>query len=136
MRGNVVDMAIGVIIGGAFGKIVSSLVSDIAMPVLGLVTNNVDFNNLFIVHSKHEGTFPTLKSAQDAGVITLNYGMFLGNVFDFLLIAIVLFFFVKMINRFRAQAEEKVTTKKCTYCFTDIPIEAIKCPHCTADLKG
>lgn len=134
MRGNVMDMAIGVIIGGAFGKIVSSLVSDVVMPVLGLFTNNVDFNNLFIVLSDHKGSFNTLKSAQDAGAVTLNYGMFLGNIFNFLIIAFVIFLFVKSINRFKTQ--EEATTKECTYCAMTIPLAAIKCPNCTADLKS
>lgn len=133
MRGNVVDMAVGVIIGSAFGSIVSSLVSDIAMPILGLITNNVDFNNLFVVLSNHPEHYPTLKSAQDAGVVTVNYGIFIGNVINFLLIAFVLFFLVKTINRFKEQ--EKATTKNCTFCTMSIPITAVKCPNCTADLN-
>ncbi len=137
LRGNVLDMAVGVIIGGAFGKIVSSLVSDILMPPLGLLLGKVDFASLFIDLS---GTQPaSLAAAKQAGVPTVNYGLFLQALVDFLIIAFVIFLLIKQVNRILAQPEEKPaapTTKECPRCCSVIPIKATKCAQCTAELKA
>ena len=137
MRGNVLDMAVGVIVGGAFGKIVSSLVSDILMPPLGLVVGRVDFSSLFIDLS---GTHPaSLAAAKQAGAPTINYGVFLQSLLDFLIIAFLIFVLIKQINRILAQPEEKPaapTTKECPRCCSAIPIRATKCAHCTSELKA
>jgi len=139
MRGNVIDMAIGVVIGGAFGVIVKSLVDDILMPILGLLLGNADFTNLFFV--LREGTvggpYETLALAQEAGAVTVNYGLFINAVVGFLIIAFAIFLLIKGINRLHREEEalpEEPTTKACTYCFTDIPIEAKRCPNCTSEL--
>ena len=136
MRGNVLDMAVGIIIGGAFGKIVSSMVSDILMPPIGLLLGKVDFSSLFINLSGQ--TYPSLKAAKDAGAPTVNYGVFLQTVLDFLVIALVIFLLVKHVNRLFAKPEapDKPTTKECPYCASSIPSKARKCAHCTADLKA
>ena len=136
MRGNVLDMAIGVIIGGAFGKIVSSFVADMLMPVIGLLLGKVDFSNLFIVLSLHPQKFNTLKEAQAAGAITLNYGQFIGAIFDFSIIAMALFLLVKMVNKMKKPVTAEATTKPCPYCFMDIPLKAIRCPYCIEDLEN
>lgn len=137
MRGNVVDMAVGVIIGGAFGKIVSSMVSDILMPPLGLVLGRVDFASLFFDLS---GTHPaSLAAAKEAGVPTINYGVFLQTLLDFLIIAFVIFVLVKQVNRIMRQPEPATaapTTKECPRCCSVIPIKATKCAHCTTELKA
>ena len=133
MKGNVIDLAVGVIIGGAFGKIVSSLVSDIIMPLIGLVLGKLDFANLFIVLG--DGNFKTLDEARKAGVATLNYGLFINNILDFLIIAFAIFMVIKQINRIPRKKEEAVVkTKACKYCFSAIHIDASKCPHCTSEL--
>ncbi len=131
MRGNVLDMAIGVIIGGAFGKIVTSLVSDLLMPPIGLLMGKVDFSSLFLNLS---GTpQPSLTAAKAAGAPTVNYGVFLQTVFDFIIIAFVIFLLVKQINRLKKPEPAAVpTTKDCPYCFSTIPIKATKCAHCTS----
>jgi large conductance mechanosensitive channel len=133
MKGNVLDMAIGVIIGGAFGKIVSSLVSDVLMPPIGLLMGKVDFSSLFINLS---GTpQPSLAAAKAAGAPTLNYGVFLQTVFDFIIIAFVIFLLVKQVNRFRKEPPAgPPTTKDCPHCLSTIPIRASKCAHCTSAL--
>lgn len=136
MKGNVADLAIGVIIGGAFGKIVTSLVNDIIMPVIGLLVGGVDFTNWFI--SLDGNTYSTLAAAQEAGAATLNYGLFLNAILDFLIIAFSIFLVIKQLNKFKkkeAVVEAKPTTKACIYCKTDIPIEAVRCPHCTSNLE-
>jgi large conductance mechanosensitive channel len=138
MKGNVVDLAVGVIIGGAFGKIVSSLVSDIIMPVVGLLVGNVDFKNWFLpLDPKYINTFKTLEEAKAAGVPTMNFGIFLNNVLDFLIVAFSIFIVIKQINRFTKKKEQPVSvkTKLCKYCYSTIHIEACKCPHCTSDLR-
>ncbi len=134
MKGNVVDLAVGVIIGGAFGKIVTSLVNDIIMPLVGLLLGKVDFSNLFIAFG--DGTFKTLEEAKEAGVATLNYGLFINSIIDFLIISFSIFIVVKQVNRFAKKKEKAapVTTKKCTYCYSDIHIDATRCPHCTSSL--
>jgi large conductance mechanosensitive channel len=130
-RGSVIDLAVGVIIGAAFGKIVTSLVSDIIMPPIGLVLGHVDFSNLFVsLSDKH---YDSLAAAKQAGAPTLNYGLFINNVIDFAIVAFVIFLMVKQINRFTAKPA--VTTKDCPCCCTAIPLKAIKCPHCTTDIK-
>ena len=139
MKGNVLDLAVGVIIGGAFGKIVSSLVSDIITPLIGLLLGNVDFSNLFIALG--DGKFKTIAEAKEVGVATLNYGLFLNNVFDFLIIAFSIFVVIKQINRLTNLAKKKeapapVKTKLCSYCFSEIHKDASRCPHCTAELKS
>jgi large conductance mechanosensitive channel len=133
MRGNVLDMAIGVIIGGAFGKIVSSLVSDVLMPPLGLLMGKVDFSSLFLNLS---GTSqPSLTAAKAAGAPTINYGVFLQTVFDFIIIAFVIFMIVKQVNRFnKPEAPAAPTTKDCPQCLSTIPIKATKCAHCTSNV--
>ena len=133
MKGSVMDLAVGVIIGGAFGKIVTSLVNDIIMPLLGLLFGKIDFTNLFITLGS--GKFNTIAEAQKAAVPTLNYGIFINNAIQFLIIAFSIFIVIKQINRFskkKQEVEPEVTTKKCMYCFTQIPIEATRCPHCTS----
>ncbi len=141
MRGNVVDMAVGIIIGAAFGAIVSSMVKDIIMPPIGLVLGKIDFANLAIVlkEGTPPGPYPTLAAAQAAGAVTLNYGLFINTIINFLIIASVVFFFiVRPIARL--QAPRKVTepaaptTKECPFCFTSIPIKATRCPNCTSPL--
>jgi large conductance mechanosensitive channel len=133
MKGNVVDMAIGVIIGGAFGKIVSSLVSDVLMPPIGLMMGKVDFSSLFLNLS---GTAqPSLAAAKVAGAPTVNYGVFLQTVFDFIIIAFVIFILVKQVNRFKKEPPAgPPTTKDCPQCLSTIPIKAMKCAHCTSNV--
>lgn len=136
MRGNVVDMAIGIIVGGAFGKIVSSLVSDILMPPIGLLLGKVDFPSLFINLSGQP--HPSLKAAKDAGAPTINYGVFLQNILDFVIIAFVIFLVVKHLNRLlpKPDAPAAPMTKDCPHCLSSIPARATKCAHCTADLRA
>jgi large conductance mechanosensitive channel len=136
-RGNVMDMAVGVIIGAAFGKIVGSLVEDVLMPPVGLLLGKVDFSNLFVNLS---GTaYATLAEAKKAGAATLNYGLFLNAVISFLIIAFAVFLVVKQVNRLR-RAEKAApappSTKECPHCFTAIPIKATRCPACTSDLAA
>ena len=133
MKGNVLDMAIGVIMGGAFGKIVSSLVSDVLMPPLGLLLGKVDFSSLFIDLS---GTSqPSLAAAKTAGAPTINYGVFLQATFDFIIIAFVIFLMVKQVNRLKKpEAVAAPTTKDCPQCLSAIPIKATKCAHCTSNV--
>lgn len=133
IKGNVVDLAIGVIIGGAFGKIVSSLVNDIIMPIIGVLIGNMDFSNFFI--SLDGNKYATLKQAQEAGAATLNYGLFLNTIIEFFIIAFSIFMVIRQINKFRKEEEPApATTKKCDYCFSEIPIKATRCPHCTSEL--
>jgi len=134
MKGNVVDLAVGVIIGGAFGKIVSSLVSDIIMPLVGLLLGKLDFTNLFITLG--DGSFNTLEEAKKAGVATLNYGLFINNIIDFLIIAFAIFIVVKQINRIPRKKEEpaEVKTKTCRFCYSEVHIDASRCPYCTSSL--
>jgi len=135
LKGNIMDLAVGVIIGGAFGKIVSSLVSDIIMPILGLILGNVDFTNLFITLGS--GSFKTMEEAKKAGVATLNYGLFINNIIDFVIIAFSIFFVLRQLSRLsrKKEVEVAITSKKCKYCLSEIPIEATRCPHCTSILE-
>ena len=138
MRGNVLDMAIGIIIGAAFGKIVSSFVKDILMPPIGMLLGDMDFTDLFITLKSEAGaTFNTLAEAQEAGAVTLNYGAWISTVIDFIIVAFVIFLLVRQINRMRRPKEEPAvepTTKECPYCLSAIPIKATRCPHCTSEL--
>ncbi len=136
MRGNVLDLAIGIIIGAAFGKIVTSLVNDIIMPPIGLLLGKVDFSNLFLNLS--DKSYATLAEAKAAGAATINYGMFINTILDFLIVAFVIFIVVKQVNRFKRQQEEPEVapvTKDCEFCFMSIPIKATRCPYCTEKLS-
>lgn len=139
MRGNVIDLAVGVIIGGAFQAIVNSLVNDIVSPVLSLITKGVNFADKFIVLTKEEVTFATVEAAKEAGYATLNYGGFITAIINFLIMAFVIFLLVKAINKISDMGKKKEvlaapTTKKCPYCKSEISIEAVKCPNCTSDI--
>ena len=133
-RGNVVDLAVAVIIGGAFSAIVSSLVKDILMPVVSLLTGGIDFTNWFI--PLQGGTFATLKVAQEAGVATINIGMFVNAIITFLIVALAMFLVVKSMNAMKRPKAAAPTTKDCPYCFTAISIKATRCPNCTSELTG
>jgi large conductance mechanosensitive channel len=140
MRGNVVDMAVGIIIGAAFGTIVKSLVSDVIMPPIGLVLGNVDFSNLFVVlkHGATAGPYKALADAQSAGAVTLNYGVFLDTVVSFLIVAFAVFLLIKGLNQMKRKEVAPApvpTTKECQYCLSVIPIKATRCPHCTSELS-
>ena len=135
VKGNAVDLAIGVVIGAAFGAIVGSLVNDLIMPPVGKLLGGADFSNLFLVLGG--GTFPSLKAAKDAGAATLNYGLFLNTVVNFLIIAFVLFMVVKGMNTLKRETPAPAAapgTKECPHCATDIPLRAKRCPHCTSTL--
>ncbi|MCL2877902.1 MAG: large conductance mechanosensitive channel protein MscL [Acidobacteria bacterium] len=133
MRGNVIDMAVGIIIGAAFGKIVTSLVSDLLTPPLGKLMGNVDFSNLYICLSSEQ--YPTLEAAKSAGVATINYGIFINTVIDFIIVAFAIFMLVKQVNRLKkAPAPSEPTEKECPFCVSMIPIKATRCPHCTSQL--
>ena len=139
MRGNVVDMAVGIIIGAAFGTIVKSLVSDIIMPPIGLLLGNVDFANLFLVLKQGAaaaGPYANLAAAQEAGAVTLNYGMFINTVVSFLIVAFAVFMVIKQINRLKKEeAPAPPNTKSCPFCLSTIAIKATRCPHCTSEVK-
>lgn len=137
VKGNVADMATGVIIGAAFSKIVTSLVNDVIMPPIGLLVGRVDFSNLFITLSGER--YATLAAAKEAGVPTLNYGIFLNNVLDFLIVAFVIFLVLRQVNRLRRNKEvapAAPTNRECPYCTMKIPVKAMRCPECTSDLVG
>jgi large conductance mechanosensitive channel len=136
MRGNVLDMATGIIIGAAFGKIVSTFVSDVLMPPIGLLLGKVDFSNLFLNLSGKP--VATLAEAKAAGAATINYGLFLNTLIDFLIVAFAIFLLIRQVNRLKRQpppAPAVPTTKDCPYCLSSIAIKAIRCPHCTSELK-
>ena len=130
-RGNVLDMAVGIVIGAAFGKIVNSLVNDLLMPPLGLLIKRVDFTELFLNLSGV--SYPTIEAAKAAGAPTLNYGVFLNTVLEFIIIAFAIFLVVRTANRMRAQPSP--TTQECSFCRMSIPITATRCPHCTSQLN-
>jgi len=135
LKGNAVDLAIGVIIGAAFGAIVASLVSDIMMPPIGKALGGVDFSNLFVVLG--DGAYASLAEAQKAGAATINYGLFLNKLINFLIVAFVLFMVVKAMNRMKREAPAPApapTEKECPQCATSIPIKAKRCPHCTSNI--
>jgi large conductance mechanosensitive channel len=135
MRGNVVDMAVGIIIGAAFGKIVSSMVKDMIMPPIGKLMGNVDFSDLFINLSS--GTYNSLKEAQDAGAATINYGVFINSVLDFVIVAFAIFMLIRTMNKLKRQEEPApATTKECPECLSTIPLKAKRCAHCTSAVPG
>jgi large conductance mechanosensitive channel len=135
MKGNVVDMATGVVIGGAFGKIITSLVNDIIMPLISTITGKVDFKDLFI--SLDGKSYDTLDMAQKVRAATLNYGLFITNIIDFLIIAFSKFIVIKQVNRFRPKpVAVPASSKTCPYCLSSVNINAVKCPHCTSDIAG
>lgn len=141
MRGNVVDMAIGIIMGAAFGTIVNSLVQDVIMPPIGLLLGNVDFSNIFAVikEGKVAGPYASVAAAKAAGAVTINFGVFVNTIISFILIAFAVFLLVRTINKLRRQEEAPPpapTTKECTYCFSLIPMKATRCPNCTSELKA
>ena len=134
MRGNVLDMAVGIIIGGAFGKIVSSFVGDMLMPPIGSLLGGADFGNLFITLGA--GDFATVEAAQAAGVATINYGVFVNTVLDFLIVAFAIFLLIRIVNSWQRQEPVKEPTEKdCPYCLSVIPIKATRCAHCTSELQ-
>lgn len=139
MRGNVVDMAVGIIIGAAFGTIVKSLVSDVIMPPIGLLLGDVDFTNLFFVIKQGAvvGSFATLAEAQKAGAVTINYGMFVNTIISFLIVAFAVFLVIRNLNKLKREEEalpEEPTTKECPHCLSEIPIKATRCAHCTSEV--
>lgn len=135
LRGNVLDLAVAVIIGGAFGKIITSLVDDVIMPPIGLILGRVDFSNLYINMSGE--TFTSLAEAQAAGAPTLNYGLFLNNVVNFLIVALVIFLMIRAMSKLvkKEEAVVEVTTRECPYCMTAISKKASRCPHCTSEVE-
>jgi large conductance mechanosensitive channel len=141
MRGNVVDMAVGIIIGGAFGTIVKSLVSDVIMPPIGMLLGGVDFSNFFLVlkdGAESAAPYAALAEAQAAGAVTVNYGVFINSVISFLIVAFAVFVLIKGINNMKRQEEAtpaEPTTKECPFCISTIAIKATRCPNCTAELK-
>jgi len=139
MRGNVLDLAIGIVIGSAFGAIVNSLVNNILMPFMGLILGGVDFSNKFwtLKSGAVPGPYASLLAAQEAGAVTINYGLFINSLVSFVVIAWVLFLLVRSLNQLQHSEETtppKPTTKECLYCFSEIPIRAIRCPKCTSEL--
>ncbi|HVD32407.1 MAG TPA: large conductance mechanosensitive channel protein MscL [Gemmatimonadales bacterium] len=139
MRGNVLDLAVGIIIGASFGTIVNSLVDDIIMPPIGLALGNVDFANLFVLLKpglKAPAPYATVADAQAAGAVTINYGNFVNNVVTFIIVAFVVFLIVRVANRLKPQDAAAPSTKDCPYCRMAIPVTATRCPHCTSDLKA
>ena len=135
MKGNVLDLAVGFIIGAAFGKIVTSLVSDIIMPPIGLILGKVDFSNLFLNLSGK--SYSSLAEAKAAGAATLNYGIFLNNIVDFLIVAFAVFLLVRMVNRWNKPAPAAApSTKECPYCASAIPLKATRCPNCTSEIRA
>lgn len=140
VRGNVVDMAVGIIIGGAFGTIVKSLVDDVLMPPIGLLLGGVDFANFFaVLREGATGTAPyqALADAKAAGAVTINYGLFFNAIISFIIVAFAVFMLIRSINKLRRQEEappEEPTTKECPFCFSAIAIKASRCPHCTSEL--
>lgn len=141
LRGNVLDLAVAVIIGGAFGKIVSSMVNDIIMPPIGRLMGKMDFSQLVIPLAKPEGlelTKITLKAATEANIPVIKIGMFINNVIDFTIVAFVIFLVIRLVNKLKKQpaaAPAEPTTKECPFCFSSIAIKAVRCPHCTSEIK-
>ena len=142
IKGNVIDMAVGIIIGAAFGKIVNSMVNDIIMPPMGWLMGKVDFTNLYLTlpQGGEVATYPSLQAAQAAGAVTINYGVFINNLISFILVAFAVFLLIKFINKLRSTVENKeetaceATTKECPRCFSAININATRCPNCTSEI--
>ena len=141
VRGNVLDLAVGVVIGAAFGAVVTSFTNDILMPPIGLLLGSVDFANIFVVLKAGDpaGPYNTLAAAQEAGAVTMNFGLFINGIIAFLITGFALFLIIKAANRLQPEGEEAPppapTTKPCPYCYTEIPIPATRCPHCTSELE-
>jgi large conductance mechanosensitive channel len=142
LKGNVVDMAVGIVLGVAFGAIVKSLVDDLLMPPLGLILGSADFTNLFLIvkEGATPGPFATLAEAHKAGAVTMNYGLFINTIVNFVIVAFALFLVIRNMNQLRKttekpQAAEAPTTKECPYCFSSIALKATRCPNCTSELK-
>jgi large conductance mechanosensitive channel len=140
MRGNVLDMAVGIVIGASFGAIVTSFVADVIMPPIGLLLGNIDFSSLFIIlkEGKVPGPYESLASAKAAGAVTVNYGVFLNTIISFLIVAFAIFLLIRNVNKLKREQEAPLaapTTKECPFCLSTIPIKAVKCAHCTAELK-
>ena len=141
MRGNVIDMAVGIIIGAAFGTIIGTLVSDVLMPPIGLLLGNVDFSNLFVVlkEGTTAGPYATVAAAKGAGAVTLNYGLFLNTVVNFVIVAFAIFFLIRGMNALKKKEEAPPaipTTKECPHCLSTIPVKATRCGHCTSELRA
>lgn len=141
MRGNVVDMAVGIIIGGAFGTIVKSLVADVLMPPIGLMLGGVDFANFFITlkEGSAAGPYSSLAAAQEAGAVVISYGIFINAIISFLIVAFAVFLLIRGINKLQEEEEappEEPTTKECPFCLSEIPINATRCPNCTSELSA
>lgn len=140
MRGNVMDMAVGIVIGTAFGAIVKSLVADVIMPPIGMLLGNVDFSNLFLVlKGSAPGGFASLAAAQEAGAVTLNYGVFINTIINFLIVAFAIFLVIKNMNKLKKKEEAPAaapTTKACPHCLSAVPIKATKCAFCTSSLSA
>jgi large conductance mechanosensitive channel len=140
MRGNVLDMAVGIVIGASFGAIITSFVADVIMPPIGLLLGNIDFSSLFIIlkEGKVPGPYESLAAAKAAGAVTLNYGVFINTIISFLIVAFAVFLVIKNMNKLKREQEAPPaapTTKECPFCLSAIPIKAVKCAHCTAELK-
>ncbi len=140
VKGNVIDMAVGIIIGGAFSPIVNSLVKDIIMPPIGFLMNNVDFSNLYLSLTPTTEQYATVAEAQEAGLVTINYGVFVNTLISFLIVSFAVFILVKAINKLKAEKKEEVcvvevTTKECPFCCSTINIKAKKCPNCASELE-
>ena len=141
VKGNMIDMAVGIVVGAAFGTIIASLVSDIIMPPIGLLLGNVDFSGLFLVlkQGKVAAPYATLADAKAAGAVTMNYGVFINTIISFMIIAFSVFIVVKNVNRLKREEKlppAEATTKECPFCLAAIPVKAVKCGHCTSELKG
>jgi large conductance mechanosensitive channel len=142
MRGNVLDMAVGIIIGGAFGTIISSMVNDVLMPPVGMALGNVDFTNLFIVlkqGTKAAAPYVALADAKAAGAVTINYGLFINSVVSFVIVAFCVFMLIRSMNKLKreeAAPPAEPTTRDCPFCFSAIPLKASRCPHCTSEVKA
>ncbi len=138
LRGNVVDMAVGIIIGAAFGVMVKSLVDDVIMPPIGLLLGNIDFSDLFLV--LRQGTTPgpyfSVAAARQAGAVTLNYGQFINTIINFVIVAAAIFLVVRGMNQLKREKPVDPTTKECPYCLSVIPLQASRCPHCTSELSA
>lgn len=138
LRGNVLDMAVGIIIGAAFGTIITSLVADVIMPPIGLLLGNVDFSNLIIVlkdGATAAAPYASLTAAKQAGAVTMNIGVFINTIISFLIVALAIFLLIRSVNKLHQKQAEAPTTQDCPYCLMSIPIKATRCGHCTADLK-
>jgi large conductance mechanosensitive channel len=141
MRGNVLDMAVGIIIGGAFGTIISSMVNDVLMPPIGMALGNVDFTNLYILlkeGSKAAAPYAALADAKAAGAVTINYGLFINSVVSFVIVAFCVFLLIRTMNRFKREEiapPAEPTTRDCPFCYSAIPLKASRCPNCTSEVK-